>query len=164
MAFDEADRLCATLVFCFAKLWRHPSTVGSVRLRRSDGRLEYSRPSRSSAVELGTVSGLDVALPTHFHEDQITFVLSGRRRFIIGHELVDIGPDEGSCIPAGVPHRSLAETAELFCINIYTPRDECCHDDLISGLARFRRRKGASELRRRNKYRRAAQIPRAAVL
>jgi AraC-like DNA-binding protein len=92
-------------------------------------------------VELGTVRGLNVALPTHFHdEDQVTFVLSGRRLFIIGGESVDIGPDEGVCISAGVPHRSLAESSELFCINIYT--DGCSPDDLISGLARLRQRKG----------------------
>jgi AraC-like DNA-binding protein len=109
----------------------------------SDGVWHYSRPIGGSAVELGTVRGLEVALPTHFHhEDQMTFVLSGRRRFIIGNELVDIGPDEGAYIPAGVAHRSLAESSQLFCINIYTPPGECSPRDLISDLARWRRRQG----------------------
>jgi AraC-like DNA-binding protein len=107
------------------------------------GSWQYSRPGSNGVVELGTVRGLNVALPTHFHdEDQITFVLSGRRRFIIGDELVDIGPDEGTCIPAGMPHRSLAEDNELFCVNIYTSPDECCPDALISAFARVRRTNG----------------------
>src|SRR4051794_25487253 len=104
---------------------------------------QYRRPIGSSAVEIGTVRGLEVALPPHFHEeDQITFVLSGRRRFVIGDELVDIGPDEGACIPAGVPHRSLTGSTEVLCFNIYTSPDECSADDLILGLARLRRSKG----------------------
>jgi AraC-like DNA-binding protein len=44
--------------------------------------------------------------------------------------------------PQGVPHRSLAETSELFCINIYTPPGECSAGDLISSLASLRRKKG----------------------
>ena len=77
-------------------------------------------------MALGTVRGLEVGLPTHFHnEDQTTFVLSGRRSFIIGDELVGVGPDEGARIPASLPHLSLAETSELFCINICASPDEC---------------------------------------
>ncbi len=85
---------------------------------------------------MGTVRGFDVALPIHFHyEDQITFVLSGSRRFIIGDELVKIGPDEGAQVPAGVPHRSLVEDSEMFCININTSPGDCCTQDLIASLA-----------------------------
>jgi AraC-like DNA-binding protein/mannose-6-phosphate isomerase-like protein (cupin superfamily) len=103
---------------------------------------QYSRPFGSGALELGTVCGLDVALPVHFHdEDQITFVISGRRRFIIGDELIQLSHGEGAYIPAGVPHRSLAESSELFCINIYTPPGECSARDLISSLASVRRKK-----------------------
>jgi AraC-like DNA-binding protein/mannose-6-phosphate isomerase-like protein (cupin superfamily) len=108
-----------------------------------NGIWQYSRPFGSSGVELGTVCGIDVALPIHFHdEDQITFVIAGRRHFIIGDELVQLGRDEGARIPAGVPHRSLAETSELFCINIYTPPGECSAGDLILSLASLRRKKG----------------------
>ena len=104
---------------------------------------QYSLPFGTSAVELGAVRGLDVALPLHFHdEDQITFVISGRRRFVIGDQSVQLGHGEGAHIPAGMPHRSLAETSELFCINIYTPPSECPADDLISSLASLRREKG----------------------
>jgi hypothetical protein len=53
------------------------------------------------------VCGFDVALPIHFHdEDQITFVISGRRRFIIG----DIVPASLRNIKVkGVKYRPLQE-------------------------------------------------------
>ena len=116
---------------------RPPDGVGTL------GLWQYCRPFGSSGVELGTVCGFDVALPIHFHdEDQITFVISGRRRFVIGDELVQFGRDEGVHIPAGVPHRSLAETSGLLCVNIYTPPGECYAGDLISSLASLRRENG----------------------
>ncbi len=103
----------------------------------------YFRPPGTGAVELGTVRGFDVGLPIHFHnEDQITLVLSGSRRFIIDGELVKVGTGEGTYIPARVPHRSLAEDSELFCINVYTTPGECLADDLIASLASLRRRRG----------------------
>jgi hypothetical protein len=44
-------------------------------------------------VEMGTLRGSEVGLPTHFHgETQITFVLSGRRRFLIRGELITLAP------------------------------------------------------------------------
>lgn len=107
------------------------------------GTWEYWRPTGSRIVELGTVRGLQVALPTHFHdEDQMTFVLSGRRRFVIDDEVFDIGPGHGMHIPAGTPHRSLSEPSEVVCINIYTPSGAYAAGDLISGLARHWRRTG----------------------
>jgi AraC-like DNA-binding protein len=117
-------------------------------LRASDkistaGVWEYHRPLNSGAVELGTVRGLDVALPIHFHdEDQMTFVLSGRRRFIIGDDLLQVGPGQGVRIPAGTPHRSLGETSELLCINIYMAPGGYSADELISSLARLRHTNG----------------------
>lgn len=104
---------------------------------------QYSRPQGTAAVELGTVRGYDVGLPVHFHdEDQITFVLSGRRQFTIDDELVKVGTGEGTFIPAGVPHQSFAEDHPLFCINIYTMPGECRSGDLVSSLASLRRRQG----------------------
>jgi AraC-like DNA-binding protein/mannose-6-phosphate isomerase-like protein (cupin superfamily) len=108
-----------------------------------NGTWEYWRPPGSSIVELGTVRGLDVALPTHFHEeDQLTFVLLGRRRFVIGNELFNVAPGQGMHIPAGTPHRSLPEPSEVVCINIYTPSGAYAARDLISSLARHWRRTG----------------------
>lgn len=85
-------------------------------------RWHYWRPAAADIVEAGTVRGLDVALPTHFHmEDQVTVVLSGRRRFVIGSELIETVAGRAVRIPAGTPHRSLAEASNVFCINLYTP-------------------------------------------
>lgn len=103
----------------------------------------YSRPIGSGALELGTVRGFDVALPIHFHhEDQITFVLSGRRRFVIHDEITNLGAGQGTYIPAGVLHRSLSENSELFCLNIYTSPGECAAEDLVSSLASIWHRNG----------------------
>jgi AraC-like DNA-binding protein len=69
---------------------------------------------------MAMVCGRDVALPAHFHnEHQLTFVLSGRRRFWVGDRLVVVSPGTGAWIPAGVPHQSTAETSEVLCINAY---------------------------------------------
>lgn len=66
------------------------------------------------------VRGIDVALPTHFHaEDQFTVVLSGRRRFLIGTELVQVPAGRAIHIPAGTPHRSMSEPAGVTCLNLY---------------------------------------------
>lgn len=105
---------------------------------------DYWRPSGSRIVELGTVRGLDVALPVHFHdEDQVTFVLSGQRRFIIGDELFHAGPGQGMHIPARTPHRSLSEPSEVVCINMYTPPGAYAVSEMIAALARHWRRTGA---------------------
>lgn len=104
---------------------------------------KYWRPSGSRIVELGTVRGLDVALPVHFHEeDQVTFVLSGQRRFVIDDELFSIAPGQGIHIPARTPHRSLPEASEVACINIYIPPGAYAASDVISALARHWRRAG----------------------
>jgi len=67
------------------------------------------------------VRGVDVALPTHYHEeDQLTFVLSGRRRFLIGKRTIEVFPGRSVRIPARTPHRSLSESTEVLCINVYT--------------------------------------------
>ncbi|WP_247895826.1 AraC family transcriptional regulator [Azospirillum brasilense] len=103
----------------------------------------YWRPNGSSIVELGTVRGLDVALPVHFHrEDQLTFVLAGRRRFVIEGEVCEAGPGDGMHIAAGLPHRSLCGADEVVCINLYTPPGLYAAPDVIAGLARHWRRTG----------------------
>lgn len=110
---------------------------------RLQGPWDYWRPAGSGIVELGTVRGLDVALPVHFHdEDQLTFVLAGRRRFVIGDDVFVVAPGQGMHIPAGTPHRSLREPSEAVCINMYTPAGAYAVPDLISGLSRHWRRAG----------------------
>ncbi|WP_247894389.1 AraC family transcriptional regulator [Azospirillum sp. B510] len=114
----------------FAGAWRYwrPSGKGIVEL---------------GIVELGIVQGQDVALPPHFHdEDQLTFVLSGRRRFVMDDRLFDIGPGVGVRIPAGTPHRSFSEPADVVCLNIYTPPGTCAASDLFSRMGRLWRQGG----------------------
>jgi AraC-like DNA-binding protein len=85
----------------------------------------YWRPGLDGVVEVGTFRGRDAGLPTHFHgEDQITFVVSGRRRFLIGGEVITLVPGQGALIPAGIAHRSLAEPCGVACLNVYVPAGE----------------------------------------
>lgn len=78
----------------------------------ADAGWTHWRATVDDAVELGTVRGHEVALPTHFHaEDQITFVVAGRRRFLVGGEPVALTPGRAALIPAGVAHRSRSRPA-----------------------------------------------------
>lgn len=107
------------------------------------GAWNYWRPLSRDIVELGVVCGQDVSLPVHFHEeDQLTFVLSGHRRFLMKDRLFDVAPGRGVRIPAGTPHSSLSEPADVFCINIYTPPGLCNAAALFAGMARLWRRQG----------------------
>lgn len=104
------------------------------RLNRSRHVWDYWRNSTTSGVEIGTVRGLNVGLPTHFHaEDQITFVLAGRRRVYIGSKLIETAAGQAVRIPAGTPHRSLHEEAEVVCVNVYA---DAIDDDFLVDLAR----------------------------
>ncbi|CCD00804.1 protein of unknown function (plasmid) [Azospirillum baldaniorum] len=125
---------------------------------------DYWRPTGSGGgsgiVELGTVRGLDVALPVHFHrEDQLTFVLAGRRRFVIAGDLREAGPGEGVHIPAGLPHRSLCGADEVVCINLYTPPGLYAAPEAIAGLARALAEDGRAGLARPDADRRGPPPP-----
>jgi mannose-6-phosphate isomerase-like protein (cupin superfamily) len=86
----------------------------------STGPWLYRRSATQEIVELAMVHGSAVALPTHFHdEDQITFVLSGQRRFRIDGGLIELRPGQGAFITAGTPHSSLAEPEGVVCFNAY---------------------------------------------
>jgi mannose-6-phosphate isomerase-like protein (cupin superfamily) len=74
----------------------------------SGGAWSYWRPLSRDIVELGVVCGQDVSLPVHFHEeDQLTFVLSGRRRFLMKDRPFEVAPGRGVRIPAGTLHSCL---------------------------------------------------------
>jgi mannose-6-phosphate isomerase-like protein (cupin superfamily) len=76
-------------------------------------------------VEMGTLRGNEVSLPAHFHhENQITFVISGRRRFILGREVMTLLPGQDALIAAGVVHRFLSEPSGTDCLNVYVPAGE----------------------------------------
>jgi len=52
-----------------------PAAAADDAMRNDVDNWHYWRPGESAIVEMGTVHGLDVGLPPHFHEeDQITFV------------------------------------------------------------------------------------------
>jgi quercetin dioxygenase-like cupin family protein len=91
----------------------------------TDTRWSYWRPSLDGVVEVGILWGNEVGLPPHFHhENQVTFVVSGRRRFLIGGEVITLLPGQGALIPAGVAHRSLKEPSGVACLNVYVPAGE----------------------------------------
>lgn len=95
----------------------------------------YGHDSSGDLIELGSVRGRAVALPVHFHdEDQVSFAVAGRRRFLIDAVMREVGPGQGTCIPYGTPHRSLPESDSILCLNLYlTPG---CYDvrSLIADL------------------------------
>lgn len=107
------------------------------RLSRSRHVWEYWRQAAHGIVEIGTVRGRDVGLPTHFHaEDQITFVLAGRRRFHIGAQQIVVEAGHSVRIAAGTPHRSLGEEAEVVCVNIYADAMSKDAHGVLADLAR----------------------------
>jgi AraC-like DNA-binding protein len=102
---------------------------------RSGCSFQYWRPTSGGVIELGLVRGREVALPTHFHEeDQFTFVLVGRRRLVTAHHVAVLGPGEGLVIPAGTAHHSLSEPSEVVCLNLYAAPGTVCGADLIGQL------------------------------
>ena len=103
----------------------------------------YARPFSSPSIEIGIVRGFNVALPSHFHdEDQVTFVLAGRRRFSLSGKSIEVTADHGLHIAAGVAHRSLNETSDILCVSLYLPSKRFNASDLITELRVQRRRNG----------------------
>lgn len=112
------------------------SIAGLAPFQTIDGIWTYWRPTTVDIVELALVQGEDVALPDHFHdEDQVTFVIAGCRRFLVGAQLLVVGPGQGVCIPAGKPHRSLPEPDGVVCINLYLHAAGCDTHALLRRLA-----------------------------
>lgn len=110
---------------------------------RSDARWTYWRPTAEGVVELGTLHGSQVGLPTHFHdENQITFVLSGRRTFLLEGRVIDLAAGQGALIPAGVPHRSVADPAGVVCLNAYVPAGKYAVAAMMQEIERQWRKAG----------------------
>jgi AraC-like DNA-binding protein len=92
-------------------------------------------------VEIGTVQGREVALPPHLHdEDQLSFVVAGQRRFLIRDTVRCAGPGQAMLIPAGTPHRSLSESSDVVCINLYLAPRCYAVDALMADLSPMWRR------------------------
>ena len=101
------------------------------------GAWTYWRPEDGAVVELATVCGRDVGLPAHFHDEhQFTFVLRGRRSFVIGDRRVVVPAGMGAWIPAGVAHRSTAESSGVVCVNAYVAAAPAATAPLIDVLRR----------------------------
>ena len=122
---------------------RYPLVDGSVlqdvvdieAIQRRNARWSYWRPATDGVIELNTVSGYDATLPPHFHdEDQLTFVLSGRRTFMVAGELLRLSAGHGAILPAGVPHRSVTEPAGVFCVNAYLPAGRYAGDRMMNDI------------------------------
>lgn len=111
---------------------------------RTDGASwTYWRPMAEGIVEFGILHGSRVGLPVHFHdEDQITFVLSGRRRFLVKDEVIALIPGQGILIPAAVPHRSLAEPSGVVCLNAYVPAGQYAVAAMMKDIERLWRTTG----------------------
>jgi len=102
------------------------------------------QPSRASGlIEIGTLHGHRVALPLHFHaENQITFVVSGCRHFVIRGRDTKIPAGQGIMIPAGMPHCSLPTPEGVACVNAYVPAGEYAVAPLMREVAELWRSTG----------------------
>jgi AraC-like DNA-binding protein len=82
----------------------------------------YWRPMIEGVLEFGISHGGSQELATHFHEEvQVTFVLAGHRSFRIGGRIIGLAAGQWVCIPARVPHQSLAGSSGLTSLNAYVP-------------------------------------------
>ena len=80
--------------------------------------------------------GTTLALPLHFHqEDQLAFLLSGCRHFLIAGQSIRLTAGQALLIPANTPHISRddnpTQAGQTFCLNLYltpglyTDRADC---------------------------------------
>lgn len=87
--------------------------------------LRYARPQGRDNVELVTYRvSCGGMLAQHFHDEvQISLVLSGHRRFVVGGRNIDVGAGSFCVLPARVPHRAIGSLPDTVCLNIYVPPD-----------------------------------------
>ena len=78
-------------------------------------------------AQITLAAGAEVPLHEHPNE-QIATVLSGRLRFLIGDEELEVGAGESVLIPGGVPHRVDALEDSLV-LDAFAPR----RDDWLRG-------------------------------
>lgn len=103
----------------------------------------YWTPSTPGLIEFGTLCGSRVALPTHFHaENQLTFVLSGTRHFVVRGQNIEVSAGRGIMIEAGVPHCSLSVPGGVECVNAYVPAGEYAVPPMMREIAQLWRGTG----------------------
>lgn len=84
----------------------------------------YWRAGHPDVKEMSMARGTTLALPLHFHqEDQLAFILSGCRHFLIAGQPVHLTAGQALLIPAGTPHISQdadpARVGQTLCLNLY---------------------------------------------
>ena len=73
-------------------------------------------------VEVNFEKGGEGSVHTHPHS-QSTYVLSGRFRFTVDSEAVEVGPGDTLAFPSGIPHGTLCLEAGTL-LDIFTPMRE----------------------------------------
>ncbi|MXV36867.1 MULTISPECIES: cupin domain-containing protein [unclassified Saccharibacter] len=80
----------------------------------------YWRTDDAHLREVSLAQGHRLALPAHCHEeDQLAFVLTGCRHFILPNHCVFLSAGQALRIPAGVVHYSRDIGLETRCVNLY---------------------------------------------
>lgn len=80
----------------------------------------YWRTDHPHIHEMSTAQGHRLALPPHVHdEDQLAFVISGCRHFILPNQCIFLSTGQALRIPAGVVHSSRDIGLETVCVNMY---------------------------------------------
>ena len=74
------------------------------------------------AVEVGFEAGAEGAMHTHPHV-QCSYVLSGRFRYTVEDESVELAPGDSIVVPGGLPHGTLCLEAGAL-LDIFTPARE----------------------------------------
>lgn len=88
-------------------------------------------------VEFGALRGGAPGLATHFHEHvQITLVLAGRRSLRVAGDVVELAAGRCLCIPAGVPHASLAEPPDVVGLIAFVPADAYAFEAIAADIER----------------------------
>jgi AraC-like DNA-binding protein len=100
-------------------------------------RWAYWRPSGRDVIEVGAALTHNCApLATHFHDEaQITCLVSGRRTFLIGDQVIRLTVGHCAFIPARMPHRAVADDGlNAVCVNLYVPAADYVVPALLDDL------------------------------
>lgn len=97
-------------------------------------RRRISKGERSYQMEVRLDLGSEVPMHQHPHE-QVSYVASGRLRFVVGDQVIEAGPGASIAIPGGVPHAVYTLEAGL-AIDTFTPvREDYLAKDLEADAA-----------------------------
>ena len=100
----------------------HNSDVGSVDMMAGVSRKTLTAGEKMMLCEVRIPAGDVVPMHTHPHE-QTGYLISGRMRFQLGEETVELGPGDAWMVPGDVPHEVTALEA-VVCIDVFSPPRE----------------------------------------